>query len=299
MTRLFTNFFDNDFKGTVRFKDAVVDAYKEFRPSQLTALYVSKSGSDDNDGLSVEEPKLTIGSAITDATALGVPARIDVLDAGEYEENINIPTSITVFAIGATLKGTIVVTGGSEIYLDRHISTDNDQVMVQMSADESGAAIYQSNFTDSRDHTNVIVIQNTGGGGKNFFVEVGLLYVGEDGIGLTDRTAGAGHIHFYIKDLYLAGDNSIGIRSGQAGVQSTNVIGFIDHILEFGTPQSSTGILITHSNARVNVITGEIVADVAYNVTDGELFLVAPRIQGTRTGSPTFELSQHTFPPST
>lgn len=296
MTRLFTNFFDEDFKGTARFKDAVVDAYKDFRPSQLTALYVSKSGSDDNDGLSVEEPKLTINSAITDATALGVPARIDVLDAGEYTEDINIPSGITVFAIGATLKGSIVVTGGSEIYLDRHISTADSQVMVEMSADESGAAIYQSNFTDSRDHTDVIVIQNTGGGGKNFFVEVGLLYVGTDGVGITDRTSGAGHIHFYIKDLYLAGDNCVGIRSGQAGQNSTNVIGFIDHILEFGDPQTSTGILVTHSNARVNVITGEIVADVAYNVTDGELYLISPRIVGERNGVPVFELSEETFP---
>jgi hypothetical protein len=39
---------------------------------------------------------------------------------------------------------------------------------------------------------------------------------------------------------------------------------------------------------------GEIVADTAFNVSAGELFLIAPRIVGTRTGSPTFEISQHT-----
>lgn len=299
MSRLFTNFFD-EFKGTDQYKDSVIDTFREFRIVQESAVYVSKAGSDDFDGCCPNNPKSTINSALTVAQERldeGANAvRIEIMDAGLYEENIDIPSRVVVFGIGATLKGTAIVTGGSELYLDRHLSSANDQSMVEMNVDDPGQALYQTNVTDSREHTGVNVISNTGGGGKNLFIEVGLMFVGENGVGVTDRTSGAGHIHFNIKDLYLAGNGAVGLRSGQAGQNSTNIIGFIDHILQIGGATGTTGILVTHSNARVNAIMGEIIADVAYNVTDGELFLIAPRIVGTRTGTPTFELSQHTFP---
>jgi hypothetical protein len=136
--------------------------------------------------------------------------------------------------------------------------------------------------------TGVRNVRNVGGGGKNLFARVGILYTSENGIGVGDVSTGdAGHIHIEILDLYLAGNNSVGILGGSQGAGSANVVGWIDHILETGTPTGAVGISMTAAGAVVKITASEIVADTAYNISAGSLYISCPKITGTRTGTPT------------
>jgi hypothetical protein len=109
------------------------------------------------------------------------------------------------------------------------------------------------------------------------------------GSGIRDTAgAGFGHTHFILNDLYLAGNNAVGIRNTNA---NTNQIGYIDHILEIGTPTGTTGILFTASGGVAKITASEIAADTAYDISGGSLYLSCPKVTGTRTGTPAVEIS--------
>jgi hypothetical protein len=63
-------------------------------------FYVSKQGSDSNDG-SVLAPKLTVQAAVTAALATGSEAVVDIA-SGTYTESISIPS-----VAGILLRGTL------------------------------------------------------------------------------------------------------------------------------------------------------------------------------------------------
>jgi len=261
-----------------------------------SAVFVAKGGSDDNDGTKLNTPKLTIGSAITKAEALlldgATGVRIHVMDGATYTENITVPDKVSIDAKGATLIGTASITGGAELFIDRHFAAANNQSMLTCEGAGTGPAIYWANISDGRGTagtlTGVNNVRNVGGGGKNLFARVGVLYTSTSGTGVGDVSIGdAGHIHIEILDLYLAGNNSIGILGGSQGSGSANVVGWIDHILEAGTPTGTIGISMTAAGAVVKITASEIVADTAYNISAGSLYLSCPKITGTQTGTPT------------
>jgi len=263
-------------------------------PTQTSAVFVSKAGSDSNNGLRPETPKLTIGSAITAAAALktaGAPGvRVEVMDGGTYVENISVPANVQINALAAQLQGTVSLTAEAEIMLDRHLATANNQNMVTMDDASSGPAIYHANVTDGRGTTGTLTgvqcVRNIGGGGKNLFIRCGIMYVGIGGVGLGDTTSGFGHIHIQIEDLYLGGDNAIGIQAGASGGPNVaNMVGMIHHILEIASPVANTvGISVTNASAVVKLVAAEIVADTAFNVSAGDLWLTCPKITGGQVG---------------
>jgi hypothetical protein len=271
---------------------------------QTAAVYVSKVGNDVNDGTSHKTAKLTIASAITGATGLitagATGVMVEVLDGGSYSENIVIPANVHVIAPAATLVGTASVEAASSLIIDKHFASANNDIMASHGGGANGPAIYVANISDGRGTggalTGVKNVRNIGGGGKNFFVRTGIMYVGTSGIGLGDVSIGdAGHIHFTIPDLYLAGNNAIGILGSAVGIGSANIIGFCDHILESGTPTNTVGINVTAAGAIVKIMVAEIVADSAYIITAGSLHLSTTKITGTRTGTPVFEVSPSTL----
>lgn len=265
--------------------------------SQLThsnAVFVAKVGSDSNTGLKIEQPKLTISSALSQANTLisggATGVRIHVLDGGTYTENITIPTSVLLDARACTFLGTVTITGGAEVYLDRHFATANNQVMLSMEADTSGSGIYHSNISDGRGTSGTLTgvrnVRNVGGGGKNLFVNVGIMFVGISGVGVGDVSGGVGHIHLYMPDLYLAGANATGILGSNQGPNVTNTVGWIDHILEFGSPNGCVAISMNSATASIRLSCAEITSETAYNISAGSLYLSCPRLVGTRTGTP-------------
>jgi hypothetical protein len=256
-------------------------------------VYVSKIGSDLNSGLTIDAPKLTISASITVASTLitngATGVKIDVIDGGRYEENLVIPSYIVIEAKWATIVGTIEIDSLSEIYLDQHYASSNNQNMLKLTNAINGPAIYSTHISDGRGLagtlTGVDNVVNTGGGGKNLFIKVGAMYVTTDGTGIGDTTSGIGHIHLEVPDLYLAGNNSIGVVGSNNGANTSNIIGYIDHILEIGTPTNTTALSVSAGEVKITV--GEIIADTAWNITGGDLYLICPKISGTRTGTPT------------
>ena len=109
-------------------------------------LYVSKDGLDANAGDSIAASKLTIGSAITAASALisggATGVRIEVLDGGMYTENITIPPLVAVLAPAATLVGTATIDGNSVLRLNRHFAAANSQTMAEHGGATDGPALY-------------------------------------------------------------------------------------------------------------------------------------------------------------
>lgn len=255
-------------------------------------VFISKWGLDANGGLSIHTPKLTIGSAVTAAaTLIGAGATrvlIHVLDGGVYTEDVVLDDNMVLFIPGGTLVGIITLDPGAEAHVDQHFAAVDSTVMVESLVTTGAASHYSSRLMDGRGTggtlTNVDLIRNSTSG-RVLFTKVGQAFIPQGGIGVRDATAGGGfgHVHFIFGDLYLAGNNAQGMRSNNA---TTNLIGYIDHILEFGTPTGTVGIDIRDSGAIVKLTISEIIADEVWNISAGDLHIVCPKLTGTRTGTP-------------
>lgn len=263
--------------------------------SELSAVIFVRSGGDDaNPGTQLHKPKQTLGSAVTAASALlaaGAAAiRIDVVDGGTYTEaaQLEIPSDVHVTAPASIFIGTVAVSGNSSFTVNKHFAPSNDAVMVEHAGGGAGAGLYVANICDGRgvggSLTGVNNFRSSGGGGRNLFVRPGIVYVGAGGIGLGEVSVGdAGHSHLLIADLYLAGNNAVGILGASQGAGASNVIGFIDHILEIGSPTGTVGIRVNAAAAIVKLVCGEVVADTAYDVSNGTLHLNCLKVTGTIT----------------
>jgi len=257
-------------------------------------VYVAKTGVDTLDGLHPERPKLTIGAAITVAgtliTAGADKVRVEVLDGGTYSENLVLGPDMILHAPAATVVGTLQLDDGCSALLDRQYpSASNDQVMLSRITTGGGEiSSYRANIVDGRGVggavTGTINIQNEAETGV-IFCWVGQVFVAQGGFGVRDSAgAGFGHVHFIFNDLYLAGNNAIGLRNTNA---ATNLIGYIDHILEIGTPTGTKGVQILASGGVVKLTASEIIADEAYDIAGGTFYLSCPKVTGTLTGTPT------------
>ena len=266
-------------------------------PTFTAAVFVASIGDDDNPGTRADLPKLTLGGAMTAAAGLiaeGAPAvRVNVMDGGTYTEaeQLVIPANVHVTAPAARFVGTVAVAANASFTVDKHFAPANGANMVQHEGGSDGAAIYAANICDGRGVggalTGVNNIRNVGGGGKNLFVRPGILYVGASGIGVGDVSSGnAGHIHCLIPDLYLAGNGAVGILGSSQGQGASNIVGFIDHILEIDSPTGTVGIRLNAAAAAVKLMVAEIIADTAWDITAGDLYIGCPRVVGTKTGAP-------------
>jgi hypothetical protein len=270
---------------------------------QLATVYVSKAGDNANAGTAPTAPKLTIVSAINKAEALITAGEdnvmIEIMDAGTYAESFTLSRGLHLIGPAAIIQGAITMEADTICHIHHHYTTSNNQVAVDK-VGATGLACYRSDVLDLRGTggalTNCTGIRNVSNGSV-IFALVGQMFVGTNGQGITDSAAGFGHIHFWTPDLYLAGNNAIGIAAQSA---STNIIGYIDHILELSSaaPTGTIGIQITNAGAIVKATISEIIADTVYSITAGSLHIQCPRMSGAFTGSPVHEVSDHdmTFP---
>ena len=258
------------------------------------AVFVAKEGSDAASGLTKDTPKATLSAAVTAAEALltagATAVRVEVMDGASYTEAslLDVPSNVHVVAPGATFVGTVAIDAYGSFEIGDHYAGANGNRMANRTFTTDGPSFYRARISDGRGVAgtlnNTRNIDNSGGTGKNFFVEVGLMYVASNGEGIDGDTAGeAGHVHFRISDLYLAVGSAQGIRAGAA---SSNFIGYIDHILEVDSPLNTIGIHVLNADASVRVYCGEIVADTAYQISAGSLYLGCPRIVGAVSGEP-------------
>lgn len=268
--------------------DAQLAEISNYNPSSYTnVIFVDKSGNDSFNG-TIETPFLTITAALAAASS-GYEIFVN---PGVYDEDFTVSNGIFLNAHGATIIGEVTLATGSKMRVYKHYSETTGTATVLLSG-SSGHAYYEAELLDTRGQsgtlTGVLGLVNGTSGGI-LFANIKLLFVGEDSGGIADAISGFGHIHFNVMDLYLAGDNAVGVGPFTNG---SNMIGFIDHVLEINSPTGTTAISVNASSV-VKITANEIIADTAYNVTaGGELYLRCPLITGTKTGTNLGEIGDY------
>lgn len=258
-----------------------------------STIYVSKSGNDANDGTNINKPKLTIASAITAAGALvtagAIRAIVNVLDGEVYTENLTLTTKINLYAPHATLVGSVTAQVDTYTLLHTHYNAGNGCFI---GSGGTGRSFYECKVMDGRglsgtETDDILVSAATDS--LVLFIDVDVMFVSEDGIGISDTTTNFGHIHFRIGDLYLAGDGAVGFR---ATFGSANFVGFVDHILEINSPSNTIAIFCNNSGAQIKVTASEIICDTIYfTALGGQVYLTCPKVTGSVVGDPTTEIS--------
>lgn len=85
-------------------------------------IYVNKAGNDSNSGLNEEQPKLSIGSAITAASAqtpaANNPITVKVMGGGQWAQSFTVPSWVMLDAKDATIIGQITCESSSFVNIN-------------------------------------------------------------------------------------------------------------------------------------------------------------------------------------
>jgi hypothetical protein len=254
-------------------------------------VHVAKHGDDSNSGTNPDTPLLTLNAAETKAESLTTGSNrvlIKILDTGTYSTgNLTLEENIDLWGEYATLEARLVIRSDSNVKLFKLYDDGSAFPTINKNSGDLNAYVH-INEIDGRGVNGTVtggfVIRNEGGGGV-LVIRTDKIFIAEDQIGVGDQTGGFGHIHLECEDLYLAGDNAVGIEGNNNDALITARIG---QILDLGTVANTTAISLPLSGDRVQVSTNEIKADTAYNIASGaELILYCGNLEGTQTGTPT------------
>lgn len=267
---------------------------------QLRTLHVGKHGNDSNSGDRIDEAFLTIGAAITAATALtptqSAPVVIRIHDAGVYQENISIPAWVRVDGPNAEVEGTggaaaVELTTGSSVVLARieQANAGLNAITRLDTTGESWAKVGRIDLTSSANGAVNIAIAQPG----VLFLQANTINV-DTGFGIGDISNSTGHMHVDIGDIYLGGNGSTAI----ARIGTNSTVGKIDHILESGTPTGTTGISV--GNGTMDLFVGTLVADTSWTVALGSTLNLhvteasgTPSVTGTANVVNALEVETH------
>lgn len=275
-------------------------------------IYLAKSGSDSSAGTTPDAAVLTLGQALTLANTLtesdgSVPVWIVILDAGTYVKSgsTTLDNNLNIWGPMATLTTRLVLRDTCTVHLNTLLCDDHPFPGIKKN---TGAfkVIIDIDDIDGRGpsgtNTGEDLIINDGSG--VLFVYTKRLFVPPGGRGVGDDTSGFGHIHLHAADVYLSGDDAIGIDANNSDAK---IVGYIDHILETGGPHTGTigvrantagseinmtineivcdtGVAVGNATAEVNLIVGKVTGtSAAYNVSAGTLRLMTLQLSGTQT----------------
>jgi len=255
--------------------------------TETNTVYVAKSGNDVRDGSSFEKSKLTIGSAITAASALSPTVSniitISIIGGGVFDENITIPSFIHVIGLSAIITSSsgITVTGSQGALIDVYEVRSTGATGVPMEYTDEGFFRFFVNLQRmSLGSGNGFRI---GGNSNSCFANfnVGELLVnGGSGIELISGKLGV--LYFTIQDLVLQVDGSKGIEGNwNSGSLPT---GTIYSLADFELTTDGVGIDLNSGElyANINFIDLPTAWDVSLGATlNGFMTSVA----GTRTGT--------------
>ena len=262
------------------------DASPSFRPlyTATQVVYVAKWGNDTNSGLSVDRALLTIGAAITAALALTPSATnrisVSVLDAGTYVEDLTCESYVDINGATASLDGVVTLVDNMTLRMwEIAPSSGSNRQLLRKTAGNTASFAFVDRI-DSRNVTSSRCVYNIAAN-SILFVWCTQMFVGAGNIGVGDSAVLTGHVHLKVPDLYLAGNGAIGIDATDT---ASTILGYIDHILEVGTPTSTIGINVG-ATGSVRLVSAQLIADTAYSVTaGGVLHLICSDITGARTG---------------
>lgn len=238
-------------------------------PDRENAIFVGKHGADTNDGLTPDKAKLTFGAAIAVAVALTPSASnrfaLVCVDAGDYAENVAVPSWCGVYAPNAKITGNHTVTDNSLIHSFRLIASSG--VAVTKLIGGTGDAVVVC--------PRMIL---TGSAGGVVCLSGAMNYTGEsielvNGFGIGNLSTDA--IHASVDLIYITG-TGIGIGISSSGELEYTGTEIRDDGAGVGILVASTGV-VNASLARLDCAT-------AYNVSaaGASLRLVAARMSGTQ-----------------
>lgn len=247
----------------------------------VDVVFVGKHGDDTNAGDIPDKPVLTMVEAVNRANALTTGSnrvKIHILDAGYYVRNgaTILDNDVHLFGPQATLESRLVLRDECRVTLYKMIGDGSGFPVINKNSGTLNAHVH-INEIDGRANTNNPVIRNAGGGGV-LIVVADRLFVGANGQGVGDRVGGFGHIHAEIEDLYLAGNNAVGIQDND---NDTAIVARIGHILPTESFTGTVGVDASTPGSRISVIATEIIADTAISVTSAsDVNVACPYIDG-------------------
>ena len=239
--------------------------------------YVGKHGNDSNTGLSMQDAKLTFGSAITAAVAQ-TPASNNIFsivcdDAGRYSETLTMNSWVHIDAPNATLVGSVTLADDSRIkFRAIEVATGVTGIAKTAGTGTSWVDIDEATLTGT-----AIGVLNTAASGVIIFYNKKMTV--DTGFGVGDTSSSAGHMHVFMEDIYISGSGGTGI----ARIGSGTIVGSITHILEQGAGVGN-GTAIDLRAGTIDLFINDINANVAYTIAAGAtLNLHICAITGTET----------------
>ena len=270
--------------GALSFSAAAVRRMLAASPEGV--LHVGKSGND-----TVGQPFLTFGAAFAAASALSPAADnrmvIHCADAGVYTEAVIGVDYVDIDAPHATLTSAPDAGLGITVALAlaQHSSV---RLFAITSAIEGSFGVVKAtagpSFLNVQEVTmgaNSVGLANISVNGQ-MLVEVRRLLVGAGSFAAGDATTAVGHMHLDAGDIYLAGDNAVGLIAITTG----SIVTRFDHILETGTPSGTVGMSVNTTSGYLSAVGTQIKADTAAVFTAGQFNLVCPFVTGALTGLP-------------
>lgn len=238
--------------------------------TQDGVLYVGKHGSDSNDGRTVQSALLSFGQATSIAAA---GETIKCVDTGLYEESVELPQDVSLWAPYCTIEGPggggtgvgCIITNGGDTTVRAHRLVPGAGETGIVQHDAAGVLNIDVDFIDGRPNVGKDGILNlsTSNGGVTM-IRARSIWVPAGGVGIGDLAVSQGHVHIDIGDIYLVGNGAIGIFLSTA----SKIVGRVDHIVELSGGYTTTkGIDVSTGVASINV--SDITADTAYDVQAG------------------------------
>jgi hypothetical protein len=256
-------------------------------------VYVSKVGNNANSGLTVALPKLTINAALTAAAALPSPRAVAVLDGAEYTEDLTIGVT-SVFAPMATLIGRAILSTNAMLVVKNHYPAIEGSIAVDADNATGYAYYICADKLDARGRAGTFTacdaVRNIYNG-MVLHVKCPVIIGSQTAVNAANNTTG--HIHLDVSDVYCTGSGNVGLYAYDVTGVGGRIYGKVDHIINIAGATGSVGVWTVNANSLISITANEINTNTAYDCALGSLYLVCPRIIGTRTGTPVFEVSTH------
>lgn len=113
--------------------------------NQQQTLYVSKAGSDDHIGSDINNPKISIGGAISAATALTPTITnqiiIEICDGSTYQEDFTLPSFVHLFGERASLDGDVDIKDSCIVKLRSAFNSTNSGHVFRKDSGTGGSSI--------------------------------------------------------------------------------------------------------------------------------------------------------------